>query len=42
MAEPNYKELYYDLFRATEEAIRLLIKAQKACEEKYISEEAEE
>ena len=33
----NYKELYLDLFRATEKAINLLIEAQQQCEEKYIS-----
>lgn len=34
---PDYKELYYQLFRATEEAINGLIKAQRECEELYMS-----
>ncbi len=39
----NYKELYFSLFRATEDAIRLLIDAQRACEEEYLAAcEAEE
>ena len=39
MEEPavDYKELYLELFRATEAAIRLLIEAQRKCEEKYLS-----
>ena len=38
--EPNYKELYFELFRATERAIRILIDAQQRCEETYLSVEA--
>lgn len=34
---PNYKELYYKLFRASEDAVRLLIAAQRECEELYLS-----
>lgn len=34
---PNYKEMYLKLFRAAEEAVGLLIDAQQACEELYIS-----
>lgn len=34
----DYKELYYELFRATEKAINVLIDAQQRCEEKVISE----
>lgn len=30
---PNYKKMYLRLFRATEEAIGLLIEAQRECEE---------
>ncbi len=30
---PDYQELYLTLFRATEEAIHLLITAQRQCEE---------
>ncbi len=32
----DYKDMYFKLFRATEEAINILIKAQKECEELYI------
>ena len=31
---PDYQELYQMLFRATETAIEVLIRAQQACEEK--------
>ena len=37
MQEPDYKELYFKLFRATEKAINLLIDAQRECEELYLS-----
>ncbi len=33
----DYKELYFSLFRATEAAIRLLIDAQRTCEERYLA-----
>ena len=33
----DYKELYLNLFRATEGAIRILIAAQQECEELYLS-----
>lgn len=35
---PDYKEMYFTLFRATEQAINTLIEAQRACEELYVSE----
>ncbi|MEG1994382.1 MAG: hypothetical protein RR048_05670 [Oscillospiraceae bacterium] len=35
---PNYKELYFKLFRATEKAIRLLTTAQQECEELYLNQ----
>lgn len=35
---PDYKEMYLTLFRASEEAINLLIAAQRTCEELYISQ----
>lgn len=35
---PDYQELYRMLFRATETAIEVLIRAQQACEEKYLLE----
>ncbi len=34
---PDYKEMYLKLFRATEGAVNLLIDAQQACEELYIT-----
>lgn len=33
----DYKELYFRLFSATEQAIRILIEAQQDCEEAVIS-----
>ena len=35
----NYKELYLKLFGATEDAINLLIAAQRECEELYLADE---
>ena len=34
---PDYKEMYLTLFRATEQAIRTLIAAQRECEELYVN-----
>ncbi len=34
---PDYKKMYLTLFRASEEAINLLVKAQQDCEELYLS-----
>ena len=34
---PDYKKMYLTLFKASEEAISLLIKAQQECEELYLS-----
>jgi hypothetical protein len=34
---PDYKEMYLKMFRASEEAVNLLIAAQRECEELYIS-----
>lgn len=34
---PDYKEMYLTLFRATEQAINLLIDAQQQCEELYMA-----
>lgn len=34
---PDYKEMYLKLFRATENAMRILEEAQLECEEMYIS-----
>ena len=33
----NYKEMYFKMFNAAQDAIELLIKAQQECEELYIS-----
>ena len=33
----DYKELYLKMFRATEDAVRILIAAQQECEELYLS-----
>lgn len=35
--EPDYKELYLKLFRATEETINRLIEVQQQCEELYLA-----
>ena len=35
---PDYKEMYFKLFRASEQAINTLIEAQRECEELYISQ----
>lgn len=35
----DYKELYYKMVNATEDAVRILIAAQQECEEAIISEE---
>jgi len=37
LPEPNYKELYFKLFRTVEDAIDILITAQRYCEELYLS-----
>lgn len=34
---PDYKEMYLTLFRATEQAINLLIAAQQTCEDMYVN-----
>ena len=34
---PDYKEMYLKMVRATEEAMNLLIAAQRECEEIYIN-----
>lgn len=39
---PDYKELYLQLFRATEKAVELLIEAQRCAEEAYLSAEEPE
>lgn len=34
---PDYKKMYGELFRATENAIDILIAAQRECEEMYLN-----
>lgn len=36
---PDFEEMYYTLMRASEEALRIIIEAQKKCEDMYISQE---
>ena len=38
---PDYKELYLAMMRETEKAIRILVEAQKTCEERYLQMEEE-
>ena len=35
---PDYKEMYLTLFRASEQAIKTLIEAQRTCEEMYLNQ----
>lgn len=42
MPEPDYKEMYLTMCRASEKAINDLIAAQRKCEEMYLSSEDEE
>lgn len=39
---PSYEGMYYTMMRATEEALRMIIEAQRKCEEMYIEQENEE
>ena len=34
---PDYREMYFKLFRAAEQAINGLIRAQRECEELYLN-----
>ena len=36
---PDYKTMYLTLFKASEDAVNLLIAAQRKCEELYIASE---
>ena len=38
----DYKEMYLKMMRASEEAIRILVQAQRECEEMYLSDESDE
>ena len=33
---PDYKQMYFTLFHACEEAVNILIAAQQACEDIYV------
>ncbi len=35
--EPDYKVMYFEMFRAAEKSINILVEAQRKCEELYIS-----
>ena len=35
---PDYKEMYLTMVRATEQAVGILIAAQRSCEELYLSQ----
>ena len=37
----DYKEMYLKMMRASEAAIRILVKAQQECEEMYIEQSDE-
>lgn len=37
--EPDYKELYLTMMRASEKAARILIEAQQQCEERLLETE---
>lgn len=39
---PDFEEMYYTLMRASEEALRIMIEAQKECEEMYVSNDEKE
>ncbi len=34
---PDYKKMYLTMFKASEDAVNLLLQAQRECEELYIS-----
>ena len=34
---PDFKEMYFKMFQASEQAVGILIEAQRECEELYIS-----
>ena len=35
----GYKEMYLQLFRVSEDAVNIIIKAQRECEKMYMSDE---
>lgn len=38
----EYREMYYAMVRASEDAINILVKAQRRCEEMYLTAEETE
>lgn len=38
----DYEEMYLTMLRVSEEALRIIIEAQKKCEDMYISQEESE
>ncbi len=36
---PDYKEMYFKMMRASEQATRILIEAQRECEELYLADD---
>lgn len=40
--KPDYREMYLSLFRASEEALDILIAAQRKCEKMYLSVDGKE
>ena len=39
---PDYKKMYLRLFQATEDAINLLVEAQRECEEMFLTDETQQ
>ena len=39
---PDFEEMYLTMLRASKEALRIIIEAQKKCEEMYISNDENE
>ena len=39
---PDYKKMYLRLFQASEDAINLLVEAQRECEEMFLADETQQ
>ena len=39
---PDYKKMYLRLFQASEDAINLLVEAQRECEEMFLTDETQQ
>lgn len=39
---PDYKEMYFTMLAASEKAIRIIIEAQRECEDMYINADDED